>query len=306
MPSRFLKCEAASWSEAVGLGKRLRGWVFRGHADPSWQLKTTLERQAESTETERSELPDRERQVIDRFRRQALQFLATAPEPAAYLEWLSIIQHHGGPTRLLDFTRSFYVAAFFALDGDTGDSVVWAVNKPSLDDAFLDAADLHAEAATEAAIRTQKARSADSFIGASVSTRDSDPRNNDAGSLDDRPHVLSVEAERLTQRMVSQQSVFLMPTMLHATFMESLERAFGEKQLNWRSCSVADCKAGVAKLRSLRTGPAVVKIILPKATRRKALEDLQRMNINAASLFPGIDGFARSLGSVFLSEPYAD
>ena len=38
------------------------------------------------------------------------------------------MQHHGAPTRLIDFTWSPYVAAFFALERATGDAAVWAVN----------------------------------------------------------------------------------------------------------------------------------------------------------------------------------
>jgi hypothetical protein len=46
-----------------------------------------------------------------------------------------LIQHHGGPTRLLDFTHSFYVAAFFALERATEDVAVWAVNLDRLENA---------------------------------------------------------------------------------------------------------------------------------------------------------------------------
>ena len=42
------------------------------------------------------------------------------------------MQHHGAPTRLLDFTWSPYVAAFFALVQTTKQAAVWAVNPKRL------------------------------------------------------------------------------------------------------------------------------------------------------------------------------
>jgi len=45
------------------------------------------------------------------------------------------------------------------------------------------------------------------------------------------------------------------------------------------------------------------KLLIKPEARRGILRELQRMNINYATLFPGIDGFARSLGTtVTLSE----
>lgn len=38
------------------------------------------------------------------------------------------MQHHGTPTRLLDFTQSIYIAMYFALIDSTTDACIWAIN----------------------------------------------------------------------------------------------------------------------------------------------------------------------------------
>lgn len=40
----------------------------------------------------------------------------------------------------------------------------------------------------------------------------------------------------------------------------------------------------------------LVKVIVPKALKAQLLSRLFKMNISAQSLFPGIDGYCRSLG----------
>lgn len=64
-----------------------------------------------------------ERTMLDLFKRQAVPFLDT--RPGNDWEWMAIAQHHGIPTRLLDWTRNPLVAAFFALEHPTdGDSAI--------------------------------------------------------------------------------------------------------------------------------------------------------------------------------------
>ena len=103
-------------------------WAFRGERDERWPLYSSLSRYLMNFGVDTSAWPEQEARILRVFKRKAHQFLTQPPEPDDDFQWLALMQHHGAPTRLIDFTWSPYVAAFFALERTLNDGVVWAMN----------------------------------------------------------------------------------------------------------------------------------------------------------------------------------
>lgn len=106
-----------------------KGWLFRGHRCPAWKLETSLERTSRRCRI--SEV-DYERAVWREFRRHAHTYMPRVPADSDTVEWLAFMQHYGAPTRLLDFTESFWIALFFAFEEAETDCAVVALDPASL------------------------------------------------------------------------------------------------------------------------------------------------------------------------------
>ncbi|HEX2449842.1 MAG TPA: FRG domain-containing protein [Gemmatimonadales bacterium] len=108
-------------------GRRRDTGVYRGAADARWSLLTSLDRLG-GVHPPHSKA-GLEEHVLRNFIRYSRPHLAASP-PANEWELLVQAQHHGLPTRLLDWTYSPLVAAHFATlqHRPGGDAAVWRLD----------------------------------------------------------------------------------------------------------------------------------------------------------------------------------
>lgn len=255
--SRVRRIRIGSWSEfeaTIQGWSGFRSWAFRGQADARWPLSSTLARHIAIAGVCEDAWPRQEERIRRIFERKCHLYLQDPPQ-GDELEWLALMQHHGAPTRLLDFTWSPYVAAFFALERATEEAAVWAINLPLL-------------------WSIQERHRIDG-----VRVHEADPRDAEAFRefyLTGR-HAFLWQGDpfRMPQRVIAQSGTFVVSGHLGLTVEEIVERYPG-------------------------SGELLVQFVFDTGRlREEAMASLYTMNVTQATLFPGLDGLARSMAYEF-------
>lgn len=117
--------EIIDWAESFEGQK-----IYRGQID-TWDLKASLFRTSLENQAHYEENFDKTSEV---FKRKAQKYLSFEPKSA--IEWMSIAQHHGIKTPLIDWTTSVLTAAYFACkEMSAGEekrqAVIFSIDRPS-------------------------------------------------------------------------------------------------------------------------------------------------------------------------------
>ncbi len=260
----FASVTVSSWDELQQrIPRSANDWIYRGQV-ADFPLSTTLERASRDAGLGTKHNSVIESHLIRNFRRRY-----DGPDRNyALLDTLycmSLMQHHGAPTRFLDLTYSPYVAAFFALQSAPSAKddlpVLWCFNRHWFN--------------REIRRITQQDYLNTDDISDERSIKESEEKFLRFYKSDGRYRFVGLkDSFLLHSRIKIQQGIFLCQSDVSVSIGENLQ-----EMNEWQSSN------------------AILKVQLSFSVeeRWRALNELHSMNINEESLFPGLDGFCRSL-----------
>jgi len=271
--TKFVLAEPAeSWRQFLEWLNELKGsWCFRGQRDARWVLNTSLDRAVRrdvSAPNVRGyyhlEREPESRELLFRFQQQAHQYIGGLPASDDWGSWFALMQHHGVPTRFLDWTKSSYVALYFAFEEEPPEEgcALWAIDLGWLEER---ARKLLPPATSGWGDFRERAEYVNGLL---------------LGNAQEVV-ILPVSPLQLDARMVAQQGFFLCKLSHEVHFSLVLMRMMMHPMRSEKP--------------DLPDRPVVRKLVLKKSLRIEFLKNLREVNIHRASLFPGLDGFGQSL-----------
>jgi hypothetical protein len=240
---------ADSWQPEL---RRFRSnFAFRGRNDAAEDLRTSLLRLGGNAASVEGHL-------LRNFRKYARR--ADVPFDSVW-NWLALAQHHGLPTRLLDWTYSPYVAAHFAtaqVDLFDRDGVVWMVD-------YVRAQE-HAPERLREVLRAQQLNVFTAELLAEAAGGLADLER-----LGDEDYVLFLEPPSLDERIVNQYALFALMSGAEASLDEWLEP-----------------RPELAR-----------RLVIPGELKWEVRDKLDQANLTERVLFPGLDGLSRWLARYY-------
>lgn len=229
------------------INRHRSSYIYRGLNSVDHELKTSLQRLG-------GPYARLEKHLLRNFRKYAHR--DAAPGKSTW-NWLALAQHHGLPTRLMDWTYSPYVALHFAtneIDSYNEDGLLWAINYVKLNQ-FLPQ-------------KLQKVIKRENSNVFTAEMLDSVCKNLDElGELEQSPFLLFLEPPSLDARIVNQYALF--------SLLSGSETLLGE----WLEAREHQ----------------IFRIRIPASLKWEIRDKLDQGNITERVLMPGLSGLSEWL-----------
>jgi hypothetical protein len=179
----------------------------------------------------------------------------------------------------LDFSYSYYVALFFATDQSLNDASIFCLNKKLV---------------YKKGLETEKSRN---YYDCSLfGTKEY--CNHILADQISSPLIMLIEPFNKHDRLSRQQGLFAVPFEGRQSFEYNLSLTVNKFRKELPQSKGINSYDGLIDL--LNNECALLKINIPKKFHNEIRKELQLMNITNETLFPGIDGFTKSLYSEFI------
>lgn len=230
---------------------------FRGQADSQWPLRPKVARPEITDQSRRLEFEDA---MARKFMRRARTRHPNVPRDDEYPAWLFLMQHYGLPTRLLDWSESFLIAAYFAVcDQSKWDrpGAIWALAPHVLNKSIV---------GTEMNIT---AHDRVGHLAANLSFMREEHENMTEEYRDTAERltrgIVAIEPDEIDLRMLLQQSVFT----IHGSLIKDESKAFPDACL--------------------------IKYLIPSGMKEIFAHALACAGVRRSTVFPDLDNLATEL-----------
>jgi hypothetical protein len=271
----------------------LSDYIFRGQQNSKWPLATSLERIMKSKFGDFF-LEDVfgmefwEKQMIEQFQRKFQIYSNNQIHYDDYIQWINLMQHYGSPTRLLDFTESFYIALYFSCTFNENESSVFFVNHNKLHNNTLEILDIIIS--EDEMLTMTMHEMTEKIPNTIIANQINLIKNSNNFKLSVLPYFPKVYNERISR----QRGLFLMPTNSNFNFETNLSNSFRTKSIEYETVNYQELLE-LLEDKKTKKDIDMIKINIPQNLHRTILFSLRGMNITAETLFPGLDGLAKSL-----------
>ncbi|MCH7530111.1 FRG domain-containing protein [Patescibacteria group bacterium] len=231
-------------SDIFMLAERLDFHVFRGQGQ-DWEIESRLSRILKPLKIDEWNYKNREHNIIDEFKARIELYRDFNVNTKDYVECCSLIQHYGGPTRLIDFTDSFFVAVFFAIENieSNHDAVIWGFADFILGDINCRNELIKPSFGNRRKVQHEK-----------MVEKANQIFNNEE---EKETGLLVIRPRRKNERLSRQQGLFLMHENIKISFMDNLNKCFSRDfEENAKEVTLSD-------LNELHYLVFVIKIIIP-------------------------------------------